>query len=243
MSEFGPAQVSLGLFFDHSGQDIFEEGFPSVINSTGLSVDYAPWSFIQLGIFGGAAEFDNALPDALQSDSSKHSYNSDYQMMGGASGKLATPRFAANTTRAVAFGALTFINSTDGLGNGRQGFIYNAGATMQFMLWDKLNLALGGEFYAIDGTQKTALGDTGPFGINAPDGIVDYFRGIVGLEYYFSGRNRPFISIAFRPTGSLGWHDQLGLRGASISVTLGAMASVGKRMLEPGEEDPGMIDK
>ena len=28
MSDFGPSQVSLGLFFDHSGQDLFEDGLP-----------------------------------------------------------------------------------------------------------------------------------------------------------------------------------------------------------------------
>ena len=68
-------------------------------------------------------------------------------------------------------------------------------------------------------------------------------RGIVGVEYYFKGKNRPFVSVAFRPTGAIGWHDELGLRNASISVSLGAMATLGKEKPDAGEDEPGMIDE
>ena len=61
------------------------------------------------------------------------------------------------------------------------------------------------------------------------------------VEYYFKGPNRPFISLAFRPTGALGFEDKLGLRGGAIGITLGAIATLptkGKTQIE--EEEPGL---
>lgn len=244
MSEFGPAQVSLSAFFDHSGQDLFADLSPSVMNTAGLSLDYGPWPFVQAGIFAGATELDVALPDSRLRDDSAYSFDSDYSLSGGASLKLATPRFAAGTTRLVGFGAATYYDNKDKQGNELRGLAYDAGATVQCLIADRLNLVLGGEFYAVTGEQTSAKGHAdGSFSNSQPDGIVDFGRGIVGVEWFFKGKNRPFISVAFRPSGSLGWHDQLGLRGGSISVALGAMATLGKKLPEAGEEEPGMADE
>lgn len=244
MSDFGPSQVSLSAFFDHSGQDLFDDMSPSVLNTTGISLDYAPWTFMQAGIFGGATEFDVAVPEARQADTSAHSFNTDYSLSGGASLKLATPHFASGTTRLVGFGSVMYYDNQDKPGNGKRGLVYDGGATIQCLIGDRLNLVLGGEFYAVTGEQTSAKGGTsGPFSLSQPDGIADFGRGIVGVEWYFKGKNRPFISVAFRPTGSLGWHDELGLRGGSISVSLGAMATLGKKLPDAGEDDPGMVDE
>jgi hypothetical protein len=244
MSEFGPSQVSLSLFFDHSGQDLFLEGAPSVLNTAGLSLDYAPWSFVQAGIFGGATEFDVALPDTRLADTSAHAFNTDYSASGGASLKLATPRFATGTTRLVGFGSLSYYSNQDKPGNLKHGLVYDGGATVQCLLRNRLNLVLGAEFFAIYGEQKSARGGAPTeFWNSQPDGMVDFGRGIVGLEWFFKGKNRPFISLAFRPTGSLNWSDDLGLRGGSISVTFGAMATIGNKLPEAGEEEQGMADE
>jgi hypothetical protein len=244
MSDFGPSQVALSAFFDHSGQDLFESGSPSVMNTTGMSADYAPWQFLQAGLFGGATEFDVALPKERLKDSAAFAFNTDYSFSAGASLKLATPRFASGTTRAVAFGSAMWFDNEDAVGNGKTGLVYDAGLTVQYMIRNRLNLVLGGEFYAIAGDQKSANGGgTQPFSMSQPDGLVDFGRGIVGVEWYFKGKNRPFVGVAFRPTGSLGWDDDLGLRGGSISVTLGAMATLGKKQPEAGEDEPGMIDE
>ncbi|MDB5049501.1 MAG: hypothetical protein JWO30_2572 [Fibrobacteres bacterium] len=244
MSEFGPSQVSLSAYFDHSGQDLFDDASPSVLNSTGLSLDYGAWPFIQFGLFAGATEFDVALPDNRLSDSAAFAYNSDYSFSAGGSLKLATPRIASNTTRAVAFGSITYLDSKDVPGNSKTGLIYNAGASVQYLFLNRINFVLGGEFYTVIGDQKSATdGFVQPFSTSAPSGRVDYLRGLVGVEYFFKGKNRPFISVAFRPTGNIGWHDELGLRNASISVSLGAMATLGKEKQDAGEDDPGMIDQ
>lgn len=244
MSEFGPSQVSLAAYFDHSGQELFEDASPSVLNSTGFSLDYGAWPFLQFGLFGGGTEFDVGLPDTRLSDPDAVAYNSDYTFSAGGSLKLATPRFASGTTRAVGFGSITYLDSKDVPGNTKSGLIYNAGATIQYMLRDRLNFVLGGEFFTMDGEQTRASDSrVEGFSTSAPSGIIDYGRGIVGVEYYFKGKNRPFVSIAFRPTGAIGWHDELGLRNASISVSLGAMATIGKEKPDAGEAEPGMMDE
>lgn len=244
MSDFGPSQVSLSAYFDHSGQDLYEEGAPSVLNSTGLSVDYAPWPFVQAGLFGGASEFDIALPESRLKEDSAFAFNTDYALSAGASLKLATPRFAGGTTRAVAFGSAMFFDNEDELGNGRMGMFYNGGATVQYLFRGRLNLVLGAEIFAIVGEQRTARsGGDDPFGVTQAGGTVDLMRGIVGVEYYFKGKNKPFVSVAFRPSGSTERHDDLGLRGASISVSLGAMATLGKMKPDAGDEEPGIIDE
>src|SRR5690606_24728566 len=236
MSEFGPSQVSLGWFFDHSGQDLFEDGYPSLLNTTGFSLDYAPWTYVQLGVFGGVSEFDVALPEKRAGEPDAAAYNTDYRFTGGGTLKLASPRFASGTTRVVAYGSAAYLDSEDDMGNSKKGNLYQAGATVQYLFRDRLNFALGGEFRALDGEQISSRGGYEPFGISAPGGIVDYMRGVAGVEYFFKGRNRPFVSVAFRPTGSIGWHDKLGLRNASISISLGAMTNLGK-MGEIQEED------
>lgn len=243
MSEFGPSQISLACYYDHSGQDVFEDGYPSILNSTGFSVDYAPWTYVQVGVFGGAAEFDVALPESRLEEADAHSYNTDYKITGGGSLKLATPRFASGTTRAVAFGSAMYLNSEDDAGNSKKGNLYNAGATIQYLFRDRLNFVLGGEFYALDGEQMSGSGGYRAFGFSRPAGIVDFMRGIVGFEYFFKGANRPFVSVAFRPTGSIGWHDELGLRGGSVSISLGAMTTLGKGKADVEEEDSGMVDE
>ncbi len=245
-SAFGPSQVAAGIFFDHSGQDVFEDPAGSVLNSTGLSLDYAPWQYLQLGVFAGGGEFDIAVPASKKIDTSAHAYNANYNMLAGGSGKLATPRFANGIMRAVGFGSAGYLNSSDDFGNARTLLIYNAGLSLQFLLMEKLNLILGGEFYALDG-QQTNGKTTGkvPFGISIPNKEADYFRGIVGVEYFFKGKNKPFISVAFRPSANTGWDDKLGLKNASISISLGAMAAFGKGKIEDdGDADQsGLIDQ
>ena len=92
MSDFGPAQVSLAAYFDHSGQDLFEDASPSLLNSTGFSLDYGPWPFLQFGLFGGVTEFDIALSESRKGEPGAVAYNSDYTFSAGGSLKLATPR-------------------------------------------------------------------------------------------------------------------------------------------------------
>jgi hypothetical protein len=245
MSDFGPNQVSLGLFFDHSGQDLYESSAPSMLNSTGLAVEYAPWPYLAIGGFAGGAEFDVDVPDALVNDDSAFGFNGEYSFYGGGSLKLATPRFASGTTRLVAQATGAYFNAEDENENVRKGIMTNSGLTVQALAWGRLNLVIGAEFQALlQGEQTSPVRkDPEPFGISAPGGPVDYMRGIVGVEYYFKGVNKPFISVAFRPTGATGWHDNLGLRNGSIAITLGAMATLpakGKNQIN--EEEPGLAE-
>lgn len=244
MSEFGPSQVAAGIFFDHSGQDLFVEGAPSVLNGTGLNLDYAPLPYIQVGVFAGAMEFDVGIAPSRQSDTSVRSFNTDFSIFGGVSAKVATPRFLSNKMRLVGYGSAGYFKNDDGHENVKMGLQYNTGANLQFMLMNSLNFVLGGEFYALEAEQESEQDKGVPFGITAPLGTADYLRGVVGVEYFFKGKNRPFISIGFRPTGSLDWDDDLGLRNGSISVSLGAMTTLGGKGKDAvQEEEPSMADE
>lgn len=243
LSDLGPSQVSLGLFFDHSGQDLSEEIFPSMLNTMGLSAEYAPWPYVAFGIFAGAAEFDVDVPDDRTNDTASKGFNSGLSFSGGGSLKLSTPHFLSGTTRFVAHGTAAYFNATDDFENEKRGIMTNTGLTLQVLAWGRVNFVLGGEFQALlEGEQRSAIrDDPEPFGLSAPVGPVDYLRGLAGIEYYFPGKNRPFISIAVRPTGVSGWHDHLGLRNASVSVTLGAITTLlsnGKNQVQ--EEEPGL---
>jgi hypothetical protein len=196
-----------------------------------------------MGVFGGAGELDVVVPENQLSDTTNHDYLTDYGLYGGASAKLASPRFLSNTTRLVAFGSAGYLNSSDALGNSKSPFIYNAGGSMQFMVMEKLNFVLGGEYYAWDGEQKSAKEVVTKFGLSKPTGTTDYLRGLVGVEYFFKGKSRPFISIAFRPNAKLGWKNDMGLQGGSISISLGAMTNLGKSKSQTGEDEPSLIDQ
>lgn len=246
MSDFGPAQVALGLFFDHSGQDLFQEPQPSVLNTAGLSLDYAPWPFLALGLFAGGAEFDIDVADGMEDDTSKLGYNTGFSFHGGGSLKLATPRFASGTTRLVAYGSAGYLDAEDDFGNRKRGIMTNSGANVQVMAWRRVNLVLGAEFQAIlEGEQTSAADGTPiPMGMSEPSGPLDYMRGVFGVEYFFKGKNQPFLSVAIRPSGATDRHEHLGLRNASVSITLGAIATLpGKNAGQAQEEEPGMVEE
>jgi hypothetical protein len=227
MSEFGPSQVGVGIFFDHSGQNVFREKAPSVMNQAGLSLSYAPWPYLQYGVFGGGAEFDISAPVARQTGATApRSFDGDYSFFGGATAKLATPRVLSNTSRLVAFGAGTYFNNEDKNKNVKKGMLFNAGGSFQFLIHKRLNLVAGAEFYALDGSQVSSTGGSQPFGLTTGHGGLDYVRALVGADYFLEGKNHPFISVAFRPSSGLGWNDNLGLRGGSVSICFGAIATL-----------------
>jgi hypothetical protein len=246
MSDFGPSQVALGLYFDHSGQDFFEDYSPAMLNTTGLSLDYAPWSMLSLGLFAGAAELDVDVPDDRVDDTAAKGFNTGFSFHGGASARLATPRFASGTTRLVAFGTGGWFDAEDDQENRKRGLMTNAGLTVQYLALGKLNLVMGGEFqFLLFGEQTSSIRkEPERFGLSVPAlEPQHYVRGLVGVEWFFQGRNKPFVSLAFRPTGSTGWHEHLGLRDGSVSITLGAIATLpGKGKNQIQEDEPGLAE-
>jgi len=239
LSEIQPKQLSLGVYIDHSGQPLYDVASPSVLNTTGLSVEYGVINFVNVGLFAGAAEFDVDIPP--HGSDTNRVFNSNFSPYGGLSAKVASPRFLTGTSRIVGFGQAAYINTEDDAGNVREGLVYNTGLTWQTDWRERMNFVIGGEFYAIDGKQQTALGGAKkPFGVNAPE-VTDYFRGLVGVEYFFKGPNRPFISLLFRPTGALGYNDNLGLEGGSISLTFGAITSFGKQSEQAHDDDSHVL--
>jgi hypothetical protein len=227
MSDFGPKQFALSASFDHNGLSLFEDAYPCVFNSVGLGAEYAPWRFIQLGIFVGASEFDIGVPESRLNDATAFAFNSDYNFTGGGTAKLATPRFARESLRLVVYGSAQWMNAEDGYSNERSGLYYQAGGSLQWSPITQLTIVLGGEYHTLDGTQKNATGSEGGFGLEGLT-AVEYMRGLVGVEYVLPQKNRPFMNISLRPTGNLGWDSQLGVRSASISVTFGVMTDIGK---------------
>lgn len=242
MSEFGPKQVAVSAYFDHNGISLYEEGAPALFNVAGMGLEYAPWPFVQVGLFGGGAEFDIGVPENRLNDTTAHAFNAGYSMTGGAGLKLATPRIARDQLRLVAYGNASWFSAEDGAKNLRQGFYYQAGASLQWAPVPSLNFVLGGEYHALDGEQENSTGASQPFGLTQAT-PVDVFRGLAGIEYVFPQKNRPFISLSFRPTGALGWDKKMGLQNASLCFTFGVIADLGNVAAgKQVEEDFGPLD-
>lgn len=236
MSDFGPKQFALTASFDHNGLLLYDDGSPSILNTVGLGAEYAPWRMIQLGVFLGATEFDIAVPESRKNDPRAFAFNSDYNFSGGASIKLASPRFAGESLRLVAYGSGQWVQAKDSFGNERFGLYYQAGGSLQWSPIPRLTLVLGGEYHALDGTQKNSAGRELPFGL---EGLtpVEAGRGLVGVEYVMPQKNRPFFNVSLRPTGNIGWNEKLGIQGASLSVTFGVMTDIGSATVGHQEEE------
>ncbi len=233
MGEFGPGQVAVSVFADHSGQDLFKNDLAgSTLNTGGLSMDYGPWSFLQFGAFIGATQFNVEVPGSKRNQSDVLAFETNPSLAYGGSAKLATPRFFSRTTAMVGYGSATLFSAEDDARNVKKGIAYKAGGGVQLQFWPAFNMILGGEFYAIDGEQTSRL-VTKP----APYSNSDQFRGLLGFEVYFPGKNRPFISLAFRPTGAVGWNDDYGLENASISLSLGSITSLPGKTPSSGLDD------
>jgi len=243
MTEFGPRQVAVSAFFDHNGLTFYEDPATSILNTAGLAVEYAPWRYLQVGAFGGASELDIAVPDRRMNDPNAHSFDGDYSFTGGATAKAATPRLFQDALRLVGYGSGAWFQVEDAAGNIRRGMYYQGGATLQYAIGRSFNLALGGEYHAVDGEQENTRKEVQPFGLNAATDF-DALRGVVGVEYTFPQKNRPFISLSFRPTGSLDWDDRLGLKNGSIAVSFGVIADIGGATPgNPGGGDLNVIEE
>jgi hypothetical protein len=242
MSEFGPKQLAVSAYFDHNGISLYEEEHPALFNFAGVGVEYAPWPYIQIGVFGGGAEFDIGVPESRLNDTSAHAFNGAYSMAGGGGLKLATPRIARDQLRLVVYGNASWFSAEDGAKNVRTGLYYQAGGSLQWAPVPSLNFILGAEFHALDGEQENSAGASAAFGLAGLTQLEAY-RGLVGFEYVFPQKNRPFISVAFRPTGALGWDDQLGVRNASVCFTFGVITDLGNTAAgKQVEEDFGPLE-
>lgn len=237
LGEIGPNQASVGIFYDHSGQDLYESPAASVLNTAGVVAEYGPLPYFQIGAFAGGAEFDVAVPDTRQGDSDAKGFDSDYSALFGGLVKATSPRFVDGTMRVTGFGQASYFNAEDPAGNSRRGLYYLAGGALQWEWRRKLNIAVGGEWRAIDGTQENSLGDDAPFGLNNASG-TEAFRALLAFEYTFAGKNKPFVSLVLRSGGEPDWDDDLGIRNASICLTMGAIATFAKSAQDlPPEED------
>lgn len=234
MGDFGPNQLAVSAFFDHNGLSLYEDPAMAVMNTAGLGIEYAPLRFVQIGAFAGGTEVDVAVPDSRQSDTAARAFNGDYSFAGGGELKLATPHFVGDAMRFVAYGNATWFRAEDASGNLRSGFYYQGGLTLQWTVMPRLNLVLGAEYHALDGTQENTLKKQSGFGLNAAE-EVDAGRGLIGVEYTFPQKNRPFISVSFRPNGNLGWDDRLGIKNASVAVSFGVITDLGR--VAPGKQE------
>jgi hypothetical protein len=243
LSELKAKQMALGLYFDQSGQQLFEDGSQSLLNTTGAALEYALADYVQVGGFLGAAELQVDVPPGykdgdLVNGQTLRVFDPGYSLYYGLTAKLASPRFLLGMARFVGYGQANFIDAEDDAGNKKEGTFYHAGLTGQ-VEYRGFNFVLGGEFYAlVDGEQRSARGGSKqPFGLHAPAGNLDYARGIVGVEYFFKGAKRSFVSVVFRPTGSLGYDDAFGLQGGSVAVTLGAITGFAKQSDQPVDDE------
>lgn len=242
LAEFGPREAAIGLFFDHQGLTLFEDPASATLNMAGLSLEVAPWRFVQLGIHSGGAEFDVAVPESRQNDVTATAFNGDYNIFAGGTAKLSTPRFWGERFNLAIHGNGTWFQNEDPAGNQKNGFFYQAAGSLQWRITKRVNVVLGGEWTALDGDQENTLGDKGPFGLNQPE-PVDVLRGLVGVDVFLPGKNQPFISICFKPTGAIDYDDKLGIRGAALSVSLGMIAPLGKTSLPAQEEAESALDE
>lgn len=214
--DYGPAKMSLGAFYDHSGQTIYdvENSTQSVLNSTGIQATYAPWRWIQLGGSLGTAEFDHE-----KNKTSIDPFNGTYQLYWGGSAKLYTPRFAKNRMLLLMYGSVNQVEAKDG-SNIRDIWEYHAGLAAGISFTKTLSMYLGSEFYFLDGEQKNSLNDREPFGNQ------DLVRGLLAFEYVPKNsssalRGSPYISFEIRPTPNYGYSQSLGLKNTSLSVSIG----------------------
>ncbi|MBF0431848.1 MAG: hypothetical protein HQK83_11250 [Fibrobacteria bacterium] len=225
LTDYGPAKMAGAIFFDHSGQDIFEgaEETESILNTGGFHLSYAPFKMVQLGLYVGGAEFDHHAP-ANKPDTAY--FDSEFKITGGATGKLVSPHFLYDKARVFVYGMAGYLEAKDTYQNVRQLNVYQSGIGFQFQIMKSLNAALGFEAFFIDGNQantSVGLGEN-PFGINTP------YRGMISLEYYPKTyrdlwENQPFFSITVRGAPGIGLDNNLGLKNASIAVSVGMITN------------------
>lgn len=250
LSDFGPGQVATSLFYESQGFDVFDKPgqASSILSGGGLALEYAPWTFLQAGLFGGGAEYDVELPEDRRSTTAR-AFNSGFAPFGGGTLKFMTPRFFGATTRLYLNGNATYFrNETEGIsGNLKSGFLYGSGAGLQVQLHPMVNLSLGGLALLLDGSQESANGGSSDFGATY-SALTPTARGSLGLDLFLPGKTRSFLSFAFSASSKLEYDDRLGPVESAVSVALGvitdlkprkrsAAGSVGTDEDEEDEED------
>ena len=219
LAAYGPAKMAAGFYFDHSGQDIFDDSqrTPSLLNTTGGQVTFAPFRVLHFGAYIGAAEFDHKAP---RDDPDGPAFNADFNLTYGGCAKAFTPGFLSDRMRVFASGSAGHFKVEDDFKNVRKAWEFHAGLGVQYTPLKLLTIGVGGELYVLDGEQEhTSVSGVG-------FGNRDYYRGLLSFELcpktnseFIEGQ--PFISLSFRFTGDMGWDDDLGLKNASLNVSVG----------------------
>jgi len=221
--EYGPAKMSMAAYFEQSGQDIFKPGQAAVSShyQIGGLLSYSPFKFLQFFSFFGASQFDHNASELYPGIG----FNGEFDLNYGGGLRLNSPRVAAEVIGISLFGGAGLWQAEDSdTKHVREGKEYQAGGQLTFMAGKHLLIGLGGEFYLLDGSQKSP---------NSPQkssfANQDLGRGLITLEYYPTTtegalKGRPFINIHAKITPNVGYDEHLGLKNAAIGISVGLIS-------------------
>ncbi len=214
-----PARVAVGLSYDLGGYPITNRAVPTIMNRFQAQVSYAPFSFLNFGVDGGATQMDVAGDTTAQDTFGV--FHGGYEFSGGAHLKLGTPFFFDNLVSVVGIAHGSVFSSKNSAGT-TYGGMDGAGAVgLQFHISNFGYVTAGSELYLISGKTTDYNGVKGNYS------NVNNVRGWLAVDYFppekMNSQNSFYVSLEMSVAPKATFDGRAPIQEMSFSVSIGAV--------------------
>lgn len=211
------ANILIGTSYNVGGYTLTNLNIPAMFNRFHGRIDYAPITYLNIGIDLGATQID--VDRYVSSSDTIKLFHGKYGFSGGAHLKLSTPSIVKKTISFFTIGQATTFSSENDNG-AKYGGIDGAGVIgLQFRIPKFGFISIGPMVYVIQGDAQ------------GTDGKKEYYsnnnnvRGWIAIDYYLKGnelsKGNAYLSFEFSASPKANYSSRIPIQEFSVSVSLG----------------------
>lgn len=214
------ARLAVGASYDLGGFTITNDSVPCILNRIMARISFAPFSFVNFGVDGGATQMeiaaDTTPPDTIGV------FHGKYGFSGGGHLKLSTPFFFNDLVGAVGILHGTYFSSKNNAGTVYSGMDANGGVGLQFHIGDFGYVTAGSSVYLIFGKNKSYAGQQGKYS------NINNVRGWLAIDYFpaaaVGSNNLLYISLEVSVSPKVAFNDRVPIQEMSVSLCIGSIS-------------------
>jgi hypothetical protein len=214
-----PARLSVGASYNLEGCSISNRAVPSLLNRYEARISYSPFSFVNVGVDGGACQMDVA-GDTTATDT-VGIFHGGYGFSGGAHLKLGTPFFLNNIVSAMGILRGGIFSSKNDAGTEYGGSDVAGAVGLQFHIPNFGYVTAGSEVYLILGKTTDYLGNKGYYS------NVNNVRGWLAIDCFpsqvLNAKNLFYVSLEMTVSPKVRFNDRAPVEEFGVSVSIGVV--------------------
>ena len=213
------ARLALGASYDVGGYPISNDSVPCIMNRFQGHITFAPCSFLNVGIIGGAVRMDVAGDTTAQDTTGI--FNGNYGYSGGAHLIVGSDFFYNDLFRVIGIANATYFTSSNTAGATYSGIDGEGIIGLQFRIPHVGFISAGPELYLIDGKNKSYTKKYGNYS------NISNLRGWLAIDYFpkekIASDNKLCFSLEIALSPKARFNDRAPLQEIRFSVGLGSI--------------------